>query len=295
MKYFGRVYKLELGDGQDIITYDGFPDGEDKHPAQIEFSIDQTPAAERSYSEITVTGVRKERRKSIYERFSKARLTAGWREGFGVIFNGAIENVELGRDGPNTFIKLFCQSAASEWPTAVINRAFGKGTPYVNIIRTVASTFGVPVEFVGDFNSLPKAVNGLTLSRSSRQALLELAETFEFEFLLENGRLIIVKDGASRQDRGMSEYSAVTGLIGSPELTMRGVNIDVLMDPYVRPKDEFKLNAVTGQLNFNGIYYQSFPDINGIGSYQANAIVHKGDFYGDTWQTSIEGLRRRAI
>lgn len=295
MKYFGRVYKLEIGDGERAIVFDGFPSNSVRRPAQIEFRIDQTPAAERAYSEITIYGVKKETRRAIYEQFSKVRLTAGWRDQFGVVFNGDLENTELGRDGPDSFVKLFCQSSAKTWRGSFINRSFGAGTPYLNILREVASTFGATVKFIGDFSDLPKAVTGVTLSRDSKSVLREYGKNFGFEWLHLGSVLYIVKDGASLPDGGVFEYTAINGLIGSPELTLRGVNIDVLLNPHIRPWDRFQVNAVTGQLNFNGVYYKRFPETIGKGINTVVSLVHEGSYYGDTWQTQLEGRREVAF
>lgn len=294
MKYFGRVYRLEVGNDSDVIVFNGFPD-KVSYPAQIEFSVDQTPNSERSYAEITVYGVMKERRRAIYEEFDSVRLVAGWKDGFSNVFEGAIENVSLGRDSVDSTITLYCQSAVKEWPTAYINKSFGKGSSYLSIVREIASTFAIPVEFVGDFSSLPKAINGYAVSQDSKSALRSLSNSFDFEWLIENNKMIIAKNGYYRDSTEVFKYSAVTGLIGSPEITQKGVDINALLNPFIRPWDRFEVEAVTGNLTFNGIYYFKFPGTNGKGEHSVVSLKHEGNFYGSKWQTRIEGVRPSAI
>lgn len=294
---FGRVYKLDIGNGQDIITYDGF--GRDtndpnnvKYPAQIEFSVDQTPSALLSYAEITMYGVARERRQAIYEQYTSVRLIAGYENSFGTIFNGEIENVEIGRDKADTYVKLFCRSSANNWPNAYINQSFGKGTSQLAIIQAVAATFGVPVEIVGDFSTLPKAINGMTLIKDSKQVLNEMKRNFGFEWMIENDKMIIIKDGATRQDNDVFTFTSTNGMIGSPSITVKGIDVEVVLNPFIRPRDMFQVEAVTGRLVFNAIYYGTLSDIStGKGVHEVVSIVHDGNFYGDKWSTKIEGRR----
>lgn len=294
MKYFGRVYKLEVGNGSDTIVFDGMPSSNGKYPAQIEFLVTQSPVSYRSYCEITIYGVSRERRKAIYNQYDSVRLAAGYAEGFGVIFSGQIENVETNRNGPDLYVKLFCQSSSEEWPDNYVSKSFGNNTPYINIIREVASSFGKSVEFVGDFSDLPKAVNGMTLFKDSKYALNELARNFDFEWMMENDRIVIIKDGAHREDNDVFKFSPSSGLIGSPSITVIGVDIEVLLNPFIRPRDRFEVESSTGKLVFSSIYYDRLSRLStGKGTHQVISLVHEGNFYGDVWKTKLEGVRPR--
>jgi len=290
---FGRVYELEIGTGTGLVRrFDGFPSA-DNTPLNIRFTVDQTPVAERSYSEITIYGLNRESRSAIYEQYTTVTLKAGYASYYGAIFNGSIENVEIGRDGPDSYVKLFCQSGAESWEEARISKTFGQNTPQKEIIKAVAETFGFPVEFVGDFDSLPRALKGRVLDRDSKSAMRQLANSFDFEWFVSNGQMTIVKEGAQRPAAEPYKYTPATGLIGSPQITQKGVDIDVLMNGLIRPFDLYTVESETAALTFNGIYYQrqDFPKTNGEGTNQALSLVHEGDFYGDTWKTSIEGRR----
>lgn len=289
--YFGRVYKLEVGNAGEVLTIDGFPAAGNEAPAQVQFTVTQTPQAHRSYAEITVFGLKKSTRERAYNEFELVTLQAGYQNRYGTIFKGQIENIEIGRDGADSFIKLFCQSATQEWPDAFVGKSWGENTPAIDIIRDVAGTFGLPVEIVGEFGNLPKAILGRTLLSSGRSAMNELARNYQFSWFIENERMIVIKDGAEREGQERPKYSPMMGLIGTPQVTQIGVDVNVLMDPVIRPGNLFDVESETGELTFNGVYYQTFPRTLGTGTFQAVSMVHEGDFYGDTWQTSIEGVR----
>jgi hypothetical protein len=290
MRYFNRVYRLEVASNETILTLDGFP-AKGKAPAQIRFTINQSPNAEHSIAEITIFGLRKERRQAIYQEFDTVRLVAGYAEAFGSIFSGEIRNVELGREGPESIVKLFCVSSARKWESAYINRSFGAGTPQIDIIRAVALTLASQVEVIGDFSALPKAIKGRTLSQDSKSAMRELAQSFEFEWMSENDRIILVKNGSVRTDSDIHSYTPITGLIGSPSVTQKGIDIEVLMNPFIRPWDQFECKSTNAKLTFNGVYYQSPIQVTAKGIHHVVSLTHDGDFYGDTWRTKIEGVK----
>jgi len=61
----------------------------------------------------------------------------------------------------------------------------------------------------------------------------------------------------------------------------------------LRPWDSYTVRSETGALNYNAVYYQErqFPETQGQSENEIVALQHEGDYYGDTWQTSLEGRR----
>lgn len=292
MDYFRRVYKLEIGSDNEIRTFDGFPDST-ASPAQIEFRIDQTPNAMRSYAEITLYGLSAASRQAIAQRFQKVRLTAGYVGSYGQIFIGEIENVSMGRAGAESFVRMYCQAGADKFGAVYINRAFGANTPALEIILAVAETFGYPIEVIGDFSQLPRAIRGEVLFGASQIEMDKLARRYGFRWFIENGQVTIIKVDATRPGAAF-QFTAQNGLIGSPELAVDGVSIDVLLNPVIRPADQFTIEAVTGRASFHSIYYQRFAGL-GRGLYRVASLQHEGSFYGDRWQTKLRGVRPEGL
>ena len=293
--YFIRAYELLIGDSNENLLrqIDGIPT-ETHTPLQIQFMIDQSPNAEHSYAEITLYGLKRVNRRAIYEEGSFVTLSAGWKEdGIGTIFDGQIRNVELGRDGADQFLRLYCQSGFDQWRKAKIFKTWAADTPMKQIIREVAESFGYPVELIGDFDGYGKALKGRTFARDAKSALRSLAKTYGFTFGLLNNRLYVIRDEARRRDIPATEYTPTTGLIGTPEITEKGVDIDVLLNPFLRPWDSYTVKSETGALTYNAIYYQEreFPETQGESENEIVSLKHEGDFYSDTWQTSLEGRR----
>lgn len=292
MDYFRRVYKLEIGSDDEIRTFDGFPDST-ASPAQIEFRIDQTPNAMRSYAEITLYGLSAASRQAITQRFQKVRLTAGYVGSYGQIFIGEIENVSMGRAGAESFVRMYCQAGADKFGAVYVSRGFGANTPALEIILAVAETFGYPIEVIGDFSQLPRAIRGEVLFGASQIEMDKLARRYGFRWFIENGQVTIIKHDATRPGAAF-QFTAQNGLIGSPELAVDGVSIDVLLNPVIRPADQFTVEAVTARASFHSIYYQRFTGL-GRGLYRVTSLQHEGSFYGDRWQTKLHGARPEGL
>ena len=278
---YKRVYKIIIGTGDSALIIDGFKDA----PLQVRFAVDQTPSNNLAYAEITLFGLSRETRERIKTSQEPIQLIAGYASDYGTIFSGQIFTVESSREGVSTYTRLFCRSGGGA-KNAVL--AVGKGTPQKDIIRKVAETLFKPVRFVGNFDSLPVATGGKTIARNSIQALNELAKAFSFTWIIANGELIITKDGAATND--VYTYSLRNGLIGTPSITMLGVDATVLLSPNIRLSDKFKIKSELGQFSFNEVNIKNYPQTLGAGIQKVNSIVHTGDFYNGAWETKLEGV-----
>ncbi|MHA7915994.1 tubulin-specific chaperone D [Alloalcanivorax xenomutans] len=280
---FGRVYKLEIGNGSEALVIDGF----EPNPLQITFTIEQTPGNWLSYAEITVYGLNRDSRNRIREEYEEVRLIAGYREQYGQIFAGNLFNVEFGRDGPDSFVRLYCRSEAA--PDEV-NLSWGPGTPRIDVIRDVAASFQRPVEIVGDFSHLPPVDKGLSIFMERKLAMHFMSDEWGFDWMIRNQTVFILAKGETIPD-AVYRYSATTGLIGSPRVTILGCDATVSLNPALRPGAVFELEAETGAFTFNEVYYRQWPDTVGLGRYKINSMQITGDFYGDAWEMALEGLR----
>lgn len=292
MSTFGRSYELFLGNRVSTVRYYSAIPGARETPLQIKFLVDQTPNAERSYAEITLYGLNRESRKALQEPYMRTILKAGYGDSPGEIFRGEVENVEIGREGPNVYAKLFCQSAAGIWRGVDVDKTFGDNTPAKDIIRHVAQSFGRPVEFIGDFDVLPRALKGATPDGDARNVMRSLARTYNFSWMVEGDKLVIIKDEVEeRPDAEVFRYKPTNGLVGTPQMTEKGVDIDVLLNPRIRPRDVYTVESETAELTFSGIYYQprQFPKTIGESRNTVLRLQHEGDFYNGDWLTKLTG------
>jgi len=285
-----RVFKLEVGDSGQLLTVDGF--GEE--PAQIRFRVGMHADSYLQVAEISIYGLSAENRRLLYERYTDVRLTAGYRNRFAQIFTGTIYNVSIGRDGPEVYNTLYCRSVGNVWANASVNKSWGNSTPAREIISDVALTFGYPVQFIGNFDDLPRAINGMTISEDSKAAMRSLARNYSFTWTIENNQMIIARLGEGRPGAdSIFRISADSGMVGSPRIRERGIDVTLKMNPAIRPQDTVEVENATGELVFNNPNAATFPDTIGVGRYLVRGVSHVGDYYGDMWDTILEGWNPR--
>lgn len=285
-----RVYRLEVGGDDELLVVDGFKD----EPAQIQFNVSMHADSMLAFAVINIYGLGRSTREQVYERYTDVRLIAGYRENHGQLFAGTIYNVGIGRDGPESIVTLFCRSTGRDWASAFVMRTWGAGTPAKEIIEYVAGTFGFPVKLIGDFDDLPAAISGLTISDDSKSVMRGFARNYSLSWGVENGQMIVSRLGASREAAdSFYRLSADSGMVGSPRINERGIDVTSKLNPSIRPHDQVEVENATGDLTFNNPSAARFPDTIGRGIYQVRGVGHVGDYYGDAWDTLIEGWRPR--
>jgi hypothetical protein len=287
--FVGRNYRLTIKSGADELVYEP--------PMQVRFRVDLNPGNSGSTAEITLFGASRETRSAIYNKFDLISLAAGYGTQMGQIFAGDIINLETGREGPDSYIKFFARPAGNAQSTAVMMKSWGANTPQIDIIRDVAQSMLLPVEIIGDFSDLPRAIKGRTMCSPSISCMNELANTHGFEWFMGPNRLTIVrknKDG-SLADRSAEPHliSAATGMVGSPQIMIQGVQVKTKLKATILPGDSINIEASTRNFAFSDVYTLKMKkDMNaGNGIYSVFGVIHEGDFYGDTWDTNVEGIR----
>lgn len=289
-KIFGRTYRLTLKSGEDELVYEP--------PMQIRFSVDIWPGNAGGVAEITLYGASPDTRKAIYNKFDSLSLSAGYATRSSLIFAGDIINLETGREGVDKYIKFYARPSGQAQAGAFVSRSWGADTPQLDIIRDVAESLLLPVEFIGDFSDLPRALKGRNMCRSSVDCMNELARLHGFTWFMGANRLIIirVRDGKAETARQGEPHiiSAETGMVGSPQVLVQGVEVKTKLNALIIPGDTVDIQAATRAFAFSGVYEYSMernPE-GGNGLYDVLGVKHEGDFYGDIWDTAVSGVRQ---
>lgn len=289
-RLLGRNYRLTLKEGDDELVYEP--------PMQIRFSVDNNYGSEGGLAEVTLYGASDRSRRVIYNKFDSISLAAGYGEKPGMIFLGDIINTEIGREGVDKYIKFYARTAGLARASAFVSESWGAGTPQLDIIRKVAESLLLPIEFIGDFSDLPRAFKGRSMCTSSVSCMNELAELHNFVWTMSANRLTIIRRGAdgklAKRDTPAHIVSASTGMVGSPQVLIRGIEVAKKLDPAITPGDRVDIRAETRNFAFSEVYTADMMTIDptgGSGIYSVLNVKHQGDFYGDIWDTSIEGIR----
>jgi len=289
-----RRYRLKLGRDSGGRVYEMNPDGDG---LRITFQIIHFAGNAFSVAEITIYNTsaystRQMLGDGIAKKYEFISLEAGYASIFGSVFLGQITNVQkVMEDGGSTRgVKFFCRSQAKERDERIINLTLSPETDPVQIIEECAQRFGGEIQFFGDFADLKRRSGGTVLQGSPAACMNELASTWDFNWMSENGATKIIKKGFAMSSE-VFVINAASGMIGSPVVTDTEVGIRCKLNPKLKLGNTIKLESMAPQFEFSGAFFHEVPRTIGEGFYRINSLAILGDSHGDEWETQISCLR----
>ena len=162
------------------------------------------------------------------------------------------------------------------------------GSALPEILSALGESIGYPLVINNEeFESVTYG-SGYSMNGSPIYYLKKLAKAHNFNWVIENDRLVIV--GAdSYRDGTIHQISQFTGMVGAPEITETGADVEIKLNPKIKIGGRFQITSEFKTFNFNNIYYQNVPESQGTGIYRIQKIEHSGDSYGDEWNSKITG------
>ena len=299
---FLRNYRLKIGRSTGSKVYEMRPGEENpsEDGLRITFQVTHFAGGAFSVAEITIYNVSRYSSRQMLGDGSAGKyefitLEAGYDGLFGSIFAGQITNVQLHLEdgGATRGIRFFCKSSAKERDQNLINLTLSPETDPVQIIEECAAVFGAEIQFYGDFSELKRRSRGTVLQGSPTACMNELAETFAFDWMVENGAIKIIKRDFAL-DNQVYVISAGTGMIGSPVVSDTEVGIRYTLNPKIKLGDTIKLESMAPRFEFSGAFFYDVPRTIGEGYYKVNSLVFAGDSHGDQWESQISCLRLSA-
>lgn len=292
-----RRYRLKVGRETGSLAYqmDATGDG-----LRVTFQITHFAGGAFSVAEITIYNVsdyntRQMLGDGISKKYQYISFDAGFAGLFGNIFTGQITNAQrvLEDGGSTRGVRFFCKSSAKERDQNIINLTLSAETDPVQIIEACAEPFNAEIRFYGDFSGLNRRSRGTVLQGSPTACMNELAETFQFDWMVENGAIKIIKRGFAMPNQ-VYTISSATGMIGSPVVTDTEIGIRSVLNPALKLGSTIKLESMAPQFEFSGAYFYEVPRTIGEGFYKVNSLAYLGDSHGDPWETHISCLRLSA-
>ena len=246
-----------------------------------------------SYADIAIYNLSKDTINKALKRGKNIIFKAGYDGSVDTIFSGTVRNVFPERVGPNTITRLICRGGklADEQPQ--VNETLGVNTKLTEIIRACGASLGYPIVMDdAQFADVDPYPFGYTLQGDPRVYLDELAQAHKFDYIIENERLVVVRQGYTRQG-DVHVVSQFTGMEGIPEISEVGVDVVTRLNPKLRIGGKFRIESELATFNFSNLYFRDVPETAGQGEYKIIKIEYTGDTWGDAWSDKIYGLRLR--
>ncbi|MEH7876958.1 hypothetical protein V7799_04515 [Rhizobium laguerreae] len=261
------------------------PGGINPHDIRIEFNIDKDTSSSPNSAEITIFNLSESHRNSVGKEFDAITLEAGYipPEGdgnVGVIFKGAVRDVEHRREGPNILTIISCGDGSKALRRATISKSFPKGTPVKDVVDELAKQIEKEGVSRGEWK-FPDDVESKTFKRpyavcgSCVRELDTIGRGNGFYWNIQNETMEIVPgDGFIG---GVVLISPETGMIGTPAITDNGVRVAALLNPEIRPNRRVQLKSETLEMNGDD------------GLYRVTSVSYSGNNMDGEFKVDVTG------
>lgn len=263
----------------EVIQIEGGRSSSEPSGMRIKFKIDKSLKKEPNTSEIVVSNLAEDRRKSLQQKNVKLLLEAGYAEtGMSRYFSGDVRTLDHVRQKATWESTFKLGDGERAWKFARVSESFAPGTRVADAIRTVAKSMGL------DLGNVDKKLGGVSAildqgwvaAGSAARELDRLVSGIGKEWSIQDGGLQIL-DPYEALDLPIPEITPTTGLVGSPEMgtaPTKGkpqlLRFKALLFP-VKPGGKVKLRSER---------YDGFVRV--------HKVSFEGDTHGGDWYTTID-------
>ena len=283
---YGRTISL-LVFGTDL-------NGLDLSKLRIKFSVKRSDTMTPNTADIRVYNLEEKTALQIQKEFKKVSLQAGYEGNYGVIFQGNIKQVILGREsGQDTFIDIVAGDGDRAYNFAIVNQTLAAGATQMDQVKASSGAMasrGVTDGYLGEMpnNQLPR---GKVMYGNARNYLRDVAESTDKSWSIQDEKITFVPKKSYLPGERVV-ITAKTGMIGTPQQTNEGVNVKMLLNPMIkiggrvqidnRSIERYKINLtvpnspanIPAPLTADGVYY-------------VLVCEHQGDTRGIEWYTTL--------
>lgn len=255
------------------------------HEIKIEFSISKGISSSPNSAEIKLYNLAETTRNGMGKEFDAITLEAGYMPpgetgNVGIIFKGAVRDVEHKREGTNIITTIACGDGDAAFRRATISKSYPSGTPVKDVIDDITKQMEAKGLSRGEFK-YPEALEGKTFKRpyaacgSCVRELDTIGRGNGFYWSSQNETLELVpSDGFVGT---VALITPETGMIGTPAITDNGVRVAALLNPEIRPNRRVQIKSHTLEMNAQD------------GMYRVSECTYSGDNYTGEFKVDITG------
>lgn len=271
-----------------------FIDGTKSKQFRIGFEVEIRPAFSQVKCELIIYNLKSE---SGVVQGDRIELIAGYNNDLGTVFTGDVINIFRERDGADTFHRFICRTTSTE-SRGSISQTLGENSTIIDALEHIARAFPARLDIRKEqFENAPKFVSGRVLDGDVVAVLDSLKYEYDFDWVEDSGRIVIMKPGDIDIESTPIEISQHTGMEGIPEVNRSpmglGVTVKKRLDPFIGLNSLIEVKTGFSTFNTGNIYYLETPvDVTANGVFNVLSITHKGDTTTDEWTTEIDALRK---
>lgn len=283
---FGRAFSLVVF-GTDL-------NGLDLSELRCKFTIKRSNTMTPNTADIRVYNLELQTALRIRDNFKRVILQAGYESNFGVVFQGNIKQVILGRESAtDTFIDIIAGDGDHAYNFAIVNSTLAAGSTQSDQVAAASQAMapkGVGTGHIGDLptNQLPR---GKVMYGNARNYLRSVSQSTDNAWSIQDEKITFVPLKSYLPGERVI-ITAKTGMIGTPNQTNEGVNVKCLLNPMIKIGGRIQIdNASVELFKINLNQPNSAANIpapvTADGVYFVLVAEHTGDTRGVDWYTSL--------
>jgi hypothetical protein len=277
-----------------LIVFGNDLSGLDLSALRIKFSVKRSDTMTPNVADIRVYNLEEQTALRIRKEFTKVVLQAGYEGNFGVIFQGNIKQVILGRESAtDTFIDIIAGDGDRAYNFAIVNATIAKGSTQRDQVNAAVSSMAPKGVDAGHLGEMPteKLPRGKTMYGNARNYLRDAAQTSQSSWSIQDEKVTFVKKKAYLPGERVV-LTSKTGMIGTPQQTNEGVNVKCLLNPNIKIASRVEIdNKSIQQFKINLSIPNSAANIpaplTADGVYYVLVVEHTGDTRGIEWYSSL--------
>ncbi len=283
---FGRAFSLVVF-GTDL-------NGLDLSKLRCKFVVKRSDTMTPNVADIRVYNLEEKTALRIRNEFKTVILQAGYESNYGVIFQGNIKQVIMGRESAtDTYIDIVAGDGDRAYNFAIVNTTIASGGNQGDQVQAAIGAMvpkGVVGGHLGDFPSeqLPR---GKVMYGNARNYLRDAAQTSDKAWSIQDEKVTFVSKKSYLPGERVV-LTSKTGMIGTPQQTNEGVNVKCLLNPMIKIAGRVEINnASIERLKINlsvPLSPMNIPaPLTADGVYYVLVAEHQGDTRGVEWYTSL--------
>ena len=299
-----------------LIVYDTALNGIDLSALRIKFSVKRSATATPNTADIRVYNLSDETALSLLQKLSptpglpnrgSVLLQAGYAGNFGVIFQGNIKQIIIGRESAtDTFLNIVAGDGDRAYNFAVVNTTLAKGSTQATQLNAVVQamtpmgvTLGPTPTLVP--NQLPR---GKVMFGNAKDYMRDISQNTKNSWSIQDEKIALVPL-TSYLPGEVVVITSATGMVGAPQQTNDGVNVKCLLNPFIQVNGRIKLDSTAIlQLKLNldqiaaaqgevGAINNLIPrHLSSDGVYYVLIIEYTGDTRGIDWYCNLVCLNQ---
>lgn len=306
-QYIRKINLIVYGQGLSGTNSSGNPfNGIDLSNLRIKFSVKRSDTMTPNTADIRVYNVETTTALAIFTALNpttstpnlgRVILQAGYETNFGVIFQGNIKQIILGRESAtDTFVDIIAADGVQAFNFAIVNQTLAAGSTQSDQVFASVQAMaknGVTAGHDGNDSTI-KLPRGKVMYGNAKNYLRNVAQNTQQSWSIQDEKITFVPIKGYLPGEAVV-LTSKTGLIGTPQQTNQGVNVKCLLNPLIRISTRIKIDEASIQdfkidLSVPNSAANIAPALQADGVYYVLVAEHSGDTRGIEWYTSILGI-----